>query len=128
MLEPLYGYLTLGAKLSGNYGDKENRFAQAWNFGPAAVSCRTVGELVAAFIDAYGSGSWEDLSDSQKNAPHEAGILKLSWDKAQHYLGWNPGWDFGETVSRTALWYKKQAEGISARELCFGEINDYCDQ
>ena len=47
----------------------------------------------------------KDVSD--KNQPHEAGILRLSIDKATWSLGWRPGLGFADDgASRTAGWYK----------------------
>ena len=40
----------------------------------------------AALIGAWGSGRWEDRHDP--SAPHEAGLLRLSIDKATARLGW----------------------------------------
>lgn len=128
VLEPLCGYLLIASNLYDNYGKDENKFADAWNFGPSIDSCCTVGELVGTFINAYGSGSWDDLSVDQKDAPHEAGILKLSWDKAHQHLRWSPKWNFEETIRRTASWHKNQAEGKAALGLCLSEINDYCNK
>jgi CDP-glucose 4,6-dehydratase len=124
VLEPLFGYLLLGAYLISSESNR-SLFSGAWNFGPLPGNCRPVCELVEKFLAEYGSGTWEDASPDQKNAPHEAQLLTLAWDKSYHNLGWHPRWEFEETVRRTCNWYLKQAEGVSPRHLCLNEIKDY---
>lgn len=127
VLEPLFGYLLLGARLLENSGGSEIFSVGAWNFGPPPASCRRVRELVEEFLAEYGSGSWEDLSAEQTDAPHEAEYLALAWDKAYKHLGWKPVWEFDETVHRTAGWYRSLKAGASPRQLCLDEIHAYRD-
>ncbi len=84
-------------------------------------------DLIEAFLAAYGEGSWVDISKEQADAPHEAGLLTLAWDKAYHGLGWRPRWDFEEAVRRTSLWYRRYRQGANARQMCQEEINAYMD-
>ena len=108
VLEPLSGYLSLGAALmQGLVHSEAAPFASAFNFGPALESNRTVGELVERVLSHW-PGVAEDQSDP--TAPHEAGKLNLSTDKAFHLLGWKPAWDFNETVKRTVEWYRETAK------------------
>ena len=51
----------------------------AFNFGPNHDSNRTVEELVEEVLQHW-PGRWQDKTDP--NAPHEAGLLQLSTDKA----------------------------------------------
>lgn len=129
VLEPLFGYLALGAQLLKSAGDptRLERHAGPWNFGPPTESCLPVRALVEAFLAAYGSGEWNDLSSDQADAPHEARLLALDWSKAYHGLGWRPRWSFDETVRRTCAWYQKLAEGYHARALCIHEIAAYTE-
>ncbi len=121
VLEPLAGYLWLGAKLAQPDGV---RFAEAWNFGPASTEVRTVGDLAAAMLAAYGKPGWQDAHDPA--APHEAGLLRLAIDKAVAGLGWRPVWDFARTVERTAGWYRAVMEGaLSARAACDADLDAY---
>jgi len=123
VLEPLGGYLLLGARLSGA---KAAEHCEAWNFGPRPEAARPVKELVEAMIGAWGGGRWEDRGDPGE--PHEARFLRLSIDKAQARLGWTPRWDFAEGIRRTVAWYKAQAQGATAaalRALCLEQIRDY---
>lgn len=123
VLEPLYGYLLLGAKLLEDHG-----YSGEWNFGPPHESNRTVKDLVETFLSGYGKGSWEDQSSKQTEAPHEARFLALAWDKAFRLLGWGPIWDFEEAVYRTGSWYDKCSDGVPAARLCNQEIRDYFER
>lgn len=111
VLEPLAGYLVLGARLKESPG----RFCEPFNFGPALESCKTVGDMADAFVAAWGAGSWEDRRDP--NAPHEAVLLRLAVDKAFAALGVEPRWDTRSTVEATVEWYRAHARGASAAEL-----------
>lgn len=99
VLEPLSGYLWLGAALA-----RRKSYSGAWNFGPTHTANSTVKTLVELLITGWGAGEWADASDP--DAPHEARLLKLNIDKAQSLLGWTPVWDFRETINRTVRWYK----------------------
>ncbi len=122
VLEPLGGYLLLGARLSGDGGAA---YASAWNFGPQPTDVRNVGELAGALLTSWGKPGWTDASDP--NAPHEAGLLRLSIDRAVARLGWRPVWDFDLTVSRTADWYAAVTAGdVTARKACEDDLDAYC--
>ncbi len=125
VLEPLGGYLLLGARLQGPQGAAH---AEAWNFGPRPEDARPVREVVEALIAAWGSGRWDDRHDP--SAPHEAGLLRLSIDKATARLGWSPRWGFRQTFQRTADWYRAFHEGASDQalaDLCRAQIHDYLE-
>lgn len=106
VLEPLSGYLQLGAQLHRNAA-----LATAFNFGPALSSNRTVAELVKEVLKHW-PGGWEDMSDP--SAVHEAKLLNLSTDKAFHWLQWQPVWDFEQTVFKTVSWYRQIHAGADA--------------
>jgi CDP-glucose 4,6-dehydratase len=97
VLDPLSGYLWLGASLTGR------DTASAFNFGPAAESSRTVEQLVKEVLKHW-PGSWTDASDPA--APHEARFLSLDTGKARNLLGWAPIWDFEQAVEATVEWYR----------------------
>lgn len=125
VLEPLSGYLWLGAALARpNILDRSDAavFRTAVNFGPNLPSNRTVAQLVEELLK-HVRGSWVDQSDP--HAPHEASKLNLATDKAFHLLEWQPVWDFEETVARTASWYLREAEGMPASVLCAEQIETY---
>lgn len=107
VLEPLSGYLWLGARLAT--AEDASAFASGWNFGPAVASVQPVENVVARALSAWGSGTW-DLADAH-DAPHEAFALALNCDKAHHVLKWRPAWDFGQSIAQTVSWYRKWADG-----------------
>jgi len=121
VLEPLAGYLWLGARLAGPGGE---RFAEAWNFGPQPTDVLSVGELADAVLAAWGSSGWTDATLA--GALHEAGLLRLAIDKTVGRLGWRPVWDFSETARRTAGWYKAvSADPARAREATLADLDAY---
>ncbi len=124
VLEPLSGYLTLGAALL----DKKNDWARdGWNFGPGLDAARTVAELADEMIKVLGRGQW--TTDKKGKHPHEANFLRLSIEKASNLLGWNPVWNFEETVKRTVEGYQTLvAAGKNkdeVRSFMAREIGDY---
>ena len=67
------------------------------------------------------------LDATQPGALHEAGLLRLSIDKAVGRLGWQPVWQFAETAARTAAWYKAVASDQNdARAACLADLDAYC--
>lgn len=124
VLEPLCGYLTLGAALTHpqEWGRENSAvFESAFNFGPQLASNRTVAELVDTLLHYTGIGTWSDKSDP--HAPHEASKLNLAIDKAFHLLQWQPVWGFDTCLRKTAEWYMN--ESLSAREICRKQTLDY---
>lgn len=111
VLEPLSGYLWLGAALdSSSFSSDKGAFHYApemyqgaFNFGPTLQSNKEVSALVEELLRHW-PGEWEDRSDP--NAVHEAKLLNLSIDKAYHFLGWHPLWDFSRTIEQTVMWYR----------------------
>ena len=99
VLEPLHGYLRLGALLLS--GGK--KYSGAWNFGPSHRNQVTVRQLVEAFLRHWGSGSYTVRG---KGGPREAGLLALDISKAASILGWSPALDFETTVALAVEEYK----------------------
>ncbi len=124
VLEPLSGYLALGAKLASAGGE---RFADGWNFGPLSADALTVADLVDTAIRVWGSGSWR--AEINSDAPHEAGLLRLCIDKATAQLGWRPVWDFEDAVRRAVLWYsdyfQRPADDAGVFDSCVSDIAAY---
>lgn len=122
VLEPISGYLTLAAQMQAS--DKPH-WCSGWNFGPRTGDEATVEALVTRLCQAWGDGTWQDMSD--KSHPHEAGILRLSIDKATWLLGWRPTWDLQQTVERTANWYRNYYENSekSMHENCIADLEAF---
>lgn len=126
VLEPLGGYLLLGARLSGVGAQAAQSYCEAWNFGPHGDNERTVRALVEGLISAWGAGTWEPTP--QVPGVHETPVLRLDAGKAWARLGWSPRWGFDETIARTAAWYRsRRANGSPAalRALSLRQIDEY---
>jgi CDP-glucose 4,6-dehydratase len=125
VLEPLSGYLWLAAKLL-----REGcQFAEAWNFGPLEQRAITVRELVQKTIEIWGEGDWQDTSSSR--APHETGMLRLSWEKARNSLDWRPVYEWEEALRETVDWFKQYHLGSSSTDMyhtCVDQIRCYTER
>lgn len=105
VLEPLSGYLWLGAKLF----TCGKLHGEAFNFGPDQTVNEPVSRLIEVFLKHWGGGKW-DHGGIDENAK-EATLLKLSCDKALHHLEWRPVLTFDDTIRFTAEWYKAYYDG-----------------
>jgi len=112
VLEPLSGYLWLAASLSQS--DSPELLSSSFNFGPNLDSNKSVQALVEAILRSW-PGGWSDRSDPE--APHEAGRLNLSIEKAHHQLGWSPVWRFEETIRQTVEWYREVHQSHDLAQL-----------
>jgi CDP-glucose 4,6-dehydratase len=97
--------------------------AGAYNFGPQTHEAATVREVIELAQSAYGSGTvrWGDGTEG----PHEAGWLALEIAKARTLLGVEPRWSLAQTVEHTLKWYRRQAQGESACDLCHADITAF---
>jgi CDP-glucose 4,6-dehydratase len=105
VLECLAGYLVLGQRLLE--GPRPTALL-TYNFGPEPDAERSVQDLVEAW-DAAWPGSVRPET-GPRPAYAEATRLGLDHGKAVRELGWRPVWSFGETVERTAAWYRLRHE------------------
>lgn len=119
VIEPLFGYLELGIKLS----EDPLNYSEAFNFGPRASDALSVEEMVSRSINSWGSGSYK--IESNINNPHEAGLLKLDISKALNKLSWKPVLDAQSAIDRTINWYKNYYKGINAIDLIKLDIEYY---
>ena len=127
VLEPLSGYLWLGALLTGEITlprvPNAQAVANAFNFGPWLEANRSVKDLVTEILKHW-PGEWRDASEAK--AVHEAGLLSLAIDKAFHMLQWQPVWDFARNITATADWYRRvAAENLSALDQTRSDITAY---
>lgn len=120
VLEPLSGYLWLGARLLGAQESARSGAAcvfdprgQAYNFGPAADVNNTVAEVVEA-LAAHWPGFRSEMDKAGQAGARECTLLKLCCDKALAELSWKATLDFEETVRYTAEWYARFYEGRAA--------------
>lgn len=121
VLEPLSGYMMLGMLL-----DQDINYSGAYNFGPLPNDHLSVKELVETAIRCWGMGKecekgWIDRSDPDQ--PHEAGLLKLSIEKARALLNWQPKLDSASAIEWTINWYKQPKANRFAYTV--EQINNY---
>jgi CDP-glucose 4,6-dehydratase len=74
-------------------------------------------------IKLWGSG--EVVVQRDPNAPHEDHWLQLNCDRADHYLGWGPTWNYPESIRETVNWYRAYHEGSQAPALTDSQIDKY---
>lgn len=123
VLEPLSGYLELGARLH----DDPTLRGQSFNLGPAAKQNHTVEELLHALAPAFG---YQDPAAAVSVLPApgfaEAGLLKLNCDKVLAHLGWHAALDFAQTAALTAEWYAAHYRaGADMRACTLAQIERY---
>jgi CDP-glucose 4,6-dehydratase len=120
VLEPLRGYLMLGAGLlEGDAG-----LAEGWNFGPGDDGDVSVEELTERMIRVWGKGNIVTHQDG--DALPEAGLLKLDISKARALLGYQPLIDLDRLIEWTVGWYRTCLEDPSrARMVTEQQIADY---
>ena len=120
VLEPLNGYMTLGAALAtrAKFAD----YCGGFNFGPDPRANRTVKDLVTEVLK-WANGKWVDKSEPY--AVHEAGLLNLDIRKARRVLEWKPKWTFEKTVEETVKWYEAVRGGADPIAVTQGQINEY---
>jgi len=100
VLEPLRAYLIIVQK---QYENKS--VAGNYNIGPEDKDCIPTGELVELFCKAWGDNMcWQ--SRVEKNAVHEANLLKLDCTKMRETFGIAPKWGIEQAVKATVDWAK----------------------
>jgi CDP-glucose 4,6-dehydratase len=120
VLEPLSGYLALGARLLA--GDQ--LVVGGWNFGPSEPHPLTVREVADLLVKHWGQGSVVEVEDP--NAPHEAHHLRLDSSKAAAELGWWPLLTPEERVAWTVDWYRAwQADPSAGWRVAAEQIERY---
>jgi len=125
VLDPLRGYLTLGAELLKN----KQTFSGPWNFGPQLSQDVAVGELARKLIACWGEGSLETAVRSGE-VPHEAATLRLDSTRAEQRLGWSPLYTWKQAVEETVAGYRVFSENLEADKLfaCLtGQIRTYTE-
>jgi CDP-glucose 4,6-dehydratase len=107
VLEPLSGYLWLGAQL---LGEQRDSLAEAWNFGPRPGQAITADEVVRTAIECWGGGSYVTGTTQTEE---ETKLLRLDWTKAANRLNWQPAYDVNEAIAVTMSWYRDYADQLA---------------
>lgn len=123
VLEPLSGYLLLGARLRAD----RSFHGEVFNFGPRADQVRSVVQLVQGMSHHWDQVSWRVTSASDER-PYEPTLLRLNCDKAQVVLQWQPILNFDDTVKLTSEWYKNFISGACPpRTMTLKQISNYLE-
>ncbi len=111
VLEPLSGYLWVGAKL---LEDPQGGYDRPWNFGPLSTHGVKVRDVADLMVKLWENGKWVDVS--KENAPKESKLLMLDWSAAHNYLKWRPVYNYQETMEEVVTWFKEYAKQKEANE------------
>lgn len=120
VLEPLAGYLDLGARLI----EEGHAWAEGWNFGPDREGLINVG-LVAAEVRKCWAGDLTIEMAPVASDLHEAGILCLDNSKAKVVLGWKPRLSVPDAIRMTVDWYRAHAAKADMRAFTLDQITHY---
>jgi CDP-glucose 4,6-dehydratase len=119
VLEPVMGYLQLAEKLLS----KDEKYASAFNFGPAEEDAQPVQWIVERMVSLWGEDAqWELDADE---GVHEAGYLKLDASKARTQLGWQPKLSLEDALEWLVEWYKAWQSGADLHTLTLEQIARY---
>jgi CDP-glucose 4,6-dehydratase len=107
VLEPLSGYLILGAQLyKGNVLNGDS-----FNFGPLSQYSKTVKMLIEDLSKYWNNNTAQAYKITGNIKFHEAGLLKLNCDKALSRLKWMPALGYDKLIEFTSSWYLKFYKG-----------------
>ena len=126
VLEPLSGYLHLGAMLLAGKESAKGLplHGEAFNFGPPSAVNAEVAE-VAEVLGRLWPGFQYECDASAAAGKKECTLLKLCCDKALAHLDWRAVMDFAETMRFTADWYQSHAKGEDMYTYTAGQIAEY---
>ena len=124
VLEPLRGYLLLGAFINNNEITKETLSSISFNFGPRTDDVIEVQEVIKLFSKFFDNSRYEF---SQIIENKEASLLNLSFDKSSSILGWYPKLTAQKALKYAAEWYLAQFNGEDIFDLSIQQINEYSD-
>jgi CDP-glucose 4,6-dehydratase len=118
VLDCLAGYLTYLQALA-----ERPDTPRALNFGPRPGGPQvSVGELAGLGVAALGARPWRHDPDPNSL---EAKALAIDATRAREVLGFESRLDAPAAVALTMDWYRRQAAGEAALDLCLEEIEGY---
>ncbi len=124
VLEPLSGYLWLGASLSRG---QEGLDGEAFNFGPDSRQDMTVVGLIDEMRAGW-PGASRKIDDVHAQDGREATLLRLSCDKALRWLNWRPALQLSTTVNLTVDWYQRWwNQDADLYNFTISQIEQYTD-
>jgi CDP-glucose 4,6-dehydratase len=120
VFSPLSGYLLLAQRLC-----ESERFARAWNFGPAADDELPVREVVERVAELWPGGIEWRVDEGEH--PRENPALRLDSTRARTELGWEPLFGLEEGLRLTAEWFRAYADGEDMRAVTLGQLPRSCE-
>lgn len=125
VLEPVVAYLMI---VKAQYENKE--YAGSYNVGPDEKDCRTTGELVTLFCDAWNRMSGKEISweNHYDGGPHEASHLKLDCSKIKTTLGWKAIWHVEEAIEKIVKWNLAYINQKSIVECMDKQISEFLEK
>ena len=118
VLDCVAGYLVYLRALAG-----DPTTPRVMNFGPKPGGVWvTVGELATLGVEALGARPWRHAPDP---ASIEARSLAIDASLAREVLGFESRLDAPSAVALTMAWYRRQANGEAAIDLCREQITAY---
>lgn len=125
VLEPVSAYLRLGQMLLTG----AEIHGEAYNFGPGYANSITVATLLETLNERMTDKPLADVVTQSEDKDHrEAGLLKLTWDKAHSQLQWAPVLTYSETMDLTADWYRDYLAGNDMKAITLAQIEGYCNK
>ena len=124
VLEPLSGYLTLGAELARD----QKLSGESFNFGPRTEQNKTVVSLLGDLRKFWEQDSAGEAYRITGQVPfHEAGLLRLNCDKAAFFLKWEASLTYAECIEMVGRWYSNfySCTPRDSYELTLEQIEQY---
>ena len=119
VLEAIYGYVLLAAKLSKN----SSLHGESFNFGPSKNNNHSVIFLVKTMKKFWNEITW---SIKKNNSFKETNLLMLNTKKVRKKIKWKSVLKFEESISMVIDWYKKFYSKIkNPSELTINQIENY---
>ncbi len=121
VLEPLSGYLLLGANLFKSKIDN----GAVFNFGPKKGINLNVGELISLMSKRWPHSKWtHDVTD--ESMIKESNLLELNCEKANKLLKWYPALESSEMANMTLDWYMTYSKDkASMYDYSSKQISEY---
>lgn len=123
VLEPLSGYLWLGAQLG-----QRRELRSSWNFGPSDERPRTVEYIANGLLSKWAPPSTQLLVEPDERM-YESTLLRLDCNKANHMLDWRSTLDTDGALEVIVNWYKHFYDADEPDMFAFGarQIEDYVE-
>ena len=118
VLEAIYGYILLAAKLSKN----SKLHGESFNFGPSKNNNHSVIFLVKTMKKFWNNIAW---SIKKNNSFKESNLLMLNTQKVRKKIKWKSVLKFEENIFMVIGWYKNFYLKKKPTQLTINQIEEY---